>query len=179
MKWRTMALTGLLLSLAVAALPSIANAEAGIELRVPYQAVTTDNKINGGASGTSVLLFFGLDAGTEVGLLSEHINFVDRTVAGATVIGSYDVTAIRISKSIIDPMFIAIDLGSATSATTQATLADVVFGGKLLASKGKLNSFLNLELSYRVLNPGVSMVATGTATNYSGLFLSLGAGISF
>ncbi len=155
-------------------LPSRAFADTGIQLRVPYQGVTNDGALKGGASGSGVLLSFGLDAGTTVGLLSEMINFTDNNVAG-----TYNVNAIRISKDILDPLFVAVDLGSAANAVRQATLADVAFGAHLLGSKGKVNSYLNVEVLYRILNPGASFVAGGTATNYGGVSLVIGAGLSF
>lgn len=166
-------LTVLVLALVIV-LPAQAFAEVGIQLGVPYQGVTQDANLKSGGSGSRVLLTFGLDSGASVGILSEQINIMEGAVAG-----SYNVNAIRLSKDIIgDQFFVAIDLGSASSATKQASLADIVFGARLMGSKGKISSFFNVELDYRLMNPGASMIG-GAATNYSGIFLGLGAGLSF
>lgn len=165
-------LTVLVLALVIV-LPAQAFAEVGIQLGVPYQGVTQDANLKSGGSGSRVLLTFGLDGGTSVGILNEQINVMEGAVAG-----SYNVNAIRLSKDIGDQIFVAIDLGSASSATKQASLADIVFGARLMGSKGKISSFFNVEIDYRLMNPGASMIG-GAATNYGGIFLGLGAGLTF
>lgn len=156
-------------------LPAQAFADVGIQLRVPYQGTTNDAKLAGGASGSGVLLSFGLDSGTAVGILSEQVNFSDNNV-----FGTYTVNAIRMSKDMIgDQFFIALDLGSGQNAVRQSSLADIVFGSRLMGKKDKITSFFNIELMYRIFNPGASMVAGGAATNYGGVLLNLGAGLSF
>ncbi len=156
-------------------MPALAFADAGIELRVPYQGLTNASSLAGGASGSGVLLFFGLDAGTTVGLLTEQVNFTDNSV-----IGTYMVNAIRFSKDVIsDRFFFALDIGSGQNAVKQGTLADVAFGWKYLGKKDQITSFINVELVYRLFSPGASMVAKGITTDYGGVFLNLGAGLSF
>lgn len=167
-------LTVLVLGLALV-LPAQAFADVGIQLRVPYQGVTSNSNLASGASGSGVLLSFGLDSGTTVGILTEQINFSDNNV-----FGNYNVNAIRLSKDIAgEQLFLAVDLGAGQNAVRQGALADVVFGAHLMGKKEKITSFFNVELMYRVFNPGASMVAGGAATNYSGVFLNLGAGLTF
>lgn len=156
-------------------LPAQAFADMGIQLRVPYQGTTNDGKLASGAGGSSVLLSFGLDSGTSVGILSEQISFSDNNV-----VGNYNVNAIRLSKDMVgDLFFVALDLGAGQNAVRQSTLADIVFGSRLTGKKDKITSFFDVELTYRIFNPGASMVAGGAATNYGGVFLNLGAGITF
>ncbi len=169
-------LTVLVLGLAFV-LPTQAFADMGIQLRVPYQGVTNTTNLSSGSTGTGVLLSFGLDSGTQVGYLNEMVNFTDNTVQG-----SYSVNAIRLSKDVVgDLFFVALDLGSASSGTNavRGTLADIVFGSRLMGKKDKITSFFNVEMMYRVFNPGASMVAGGAATNYGGVFVNLGAGLTF
>lgn len=166
-------LTVLVLAL-VLILPARAFADMGIMLRVPYQASSNDANLKGGATGSGVLFTFGLDNDTSIGLLTEQIN-----VAEGAAIGSYNVNAVRMSKDVIPGFFVAVDLGNAVSTTKSANLADVVFGARLMGKKDKITSFFNVELNYRLMNPGATMIAGGAATNYSGLYLTLGAGLTF
>jgi len=155
------------------------NANIGFHWRIPYQAVSNDGNLKAGANGSSLLLTFGLDNTTTIGILSEHISFVDKTAAGAAAPGSYDVSALRITKDASDTFFVGLDLGTATSAATTATLGDVIGGARLLGSRGKINTFFNFEIMYRLLNPTASFVATGTTTNFGGGFVALSAGVTF
>lgn len=171
-------LTVLMLAL-VLVLPARAFAEMGIQLRVPYQASSGDANLKGGASGTGVLFNFGLDSETSVGLLTEQVNVLE---GAAPVAGSYTVNAIRLTKENLvtgQPFFVAVDLGNAVSATKSVSLADLVFGGRIAGKKDKITSYLSVEMMYRFMNPGATMIAGGAATNYSGLFLTLGAGLTF
>lgn len=163
----------------VLVLPARAFADMGIMLRVPYQAVSQDSNLKGGASGTGVLFTFGLDNDTSVGLLTEQINVLE---GAASTPGSYNVNAIRLSKENLvsgAPFFVAVDLGNAVSAAKSTSLADLVFGGRITGKKDKITSYLNVEMLYRFMNPGATMIAGGAATNYSGLYLTLGAGLTF
>jgi len=157
-------------------------AEVGFQFRVPYQGTANDSALKSGASGSSVLLTFDIDPSTTIGILSEQINFTEK-VGNADVAGKYNVNAIRVIKTVVDPIYIGIDLGSANfdgfAADPQASLADVLGGVKLLSSKGKVTSFLNFELAYRFLKaPASPSVANGN-TDFGGAFVSLGAGVTF
>ncbi len=161
---------------------AVSFAEVGFQFRVPYQGTTNDSNVKSGASGSSVLLTFDIDPSTTVGILSEQINFTEKS--GSTdLAGRYNVNAIRVTKAVADPIYIGIDLGSANFSgvanSPQATLADVLGGVKLLSSKGKVTSFLNFELAYRFLKPSAAPSVSGGATDFGGTFVSLGAGINF
>ncbi|MBI5178592.1 MAG: hypothetical protein HZA04_04975 [Nitrospinae bacterium] len=162
-------------------LPAQAFADVGIQLRVPYQASANDTKV-GSAMGSGILISFDLDANTSVGLLSEQVSFTEKpAAAGAVDVNStYMVNAIRLSKFVNELYYAAVDLGSGTNAVAQAPLADIVFGTHITGTKGgKMTSFFAGELMYRMFNPGKTMVAGGSATNYGGVVLAISAGLSF
>ena len=159
---------------------AVSFAEVGIQFRVPYQGVTSNSDIKSGSSGTSVLLTFDIDPSTTVGILSEQINYTEKPAAGgADVAGKYNVNAIRVSKAISEPVYVGIDLGTANFAATQAPLADILGGVKFLSSKGKITSYLNVEVAYRLLTTSAAPTIAGGATNFGGAFVTLGAGIIF
>jgi len=158
----------------------------GIQFRESFQA-THQAPINGGTSGTGVLLSFALDNTTQVGYLAETFNTKEATTTvGTSIASSWNVSAIRIAKSVAvdNPLYLALDMGTATgtSATSSAAVADIVFGGKWTGSvSSKANSYFNAEVLYRNLNPGASFASgtTGTGSNYSGVIVVFGAGIAF
>ena len=163
---------------------AVSFAEVGIQFRVPYQGVTSNSDIKSGSSGTSVLLTFDIDPSTTVGILSEQINYTEKPAAGgADVAGKYNVNAIRVSKAISEPVFVGIDLGTASFAgpvsAQQAPLADILGGVKFLSSKGKITSYLNVEVAYRLLTTSAAPTIAGGATNFGGAFVTLGAGLIF
>lgn len=161
---------------------AVSFAEVGFQFRVPYQGTTNVSDVKSGASGSSVLLTFDIDPSTTVGILSEQINFTEK-VGAADVAGRYNVNAIRIIKTVVDPIYLGIDLGTANFsgafAAPQANVADVLGGVKLLSSKGKVTSFLNFELAYRFLKASAAPSAAAGATDFGGAFVSLGTGITF
>lgn len=163
---------------------AVSFAEVGIQFRVPYQGVTSNSDVKSGASGSSVLLTFDIDPSTTVGLLSEQINYTEKPKAGgADVADKYTVNAIRVSKAISEPVYVGIDLGTASFggvvSAQQAPLADILGGVKLLSSKGKITSYLSVEVAYRLLTTSVAPTIAGGSTNFGGAFVSLGAGLTF
>lgn len=150
---------------------ALAYAEVGFQFRIPFQVVQKKQLKDVG--GQASLLTFDLDAGTNVGILNEHIDFTDNGGA-APAAGTYDFTALRITKSLVDPVYLGLDLGTANCGAVNKNVADVFGGVKLLASKGKINSFLNVELLYRFMK-----VTVGNVTDFSGVMLNVGAGINF
>ncbi|MBM2838292.1 MAG: hypothetical protein HW415_917 [Deltaproteobacteria bacterium] len=163
---------------------AVSFAEVGIQFRVPYQGLANKSDVKSGASGSSVLLTFDLDAGTTVGILTEQINYIEKPAAGgADVAGRYNVNAIRITKAISEPVYVGIDLGTASfsgpASAQQASLADILGGVKLLSSKGKITSYLNVEVAYRLLTTSAAPTIGGGVTDFGGAFVSLGAGLTF
>lgn len=169
-------LAAIILSVLFLSLATVSFAEVGIQFKVPYQGTANDGDLKTGASGTSTLLTFDLDAGTTVGILNENINFTD-TGGAADVTGDYTVNAIRVTKAVVDPVYVGIDLGGA-SGDVKGTVGDVLGGVKLLSSKGKITSFLNVELLYRLMRVDAP-IAGGVADDFGGVFLSVGAGVTF
>lgn len=159
-------------------------AEVGVQFRVPYQGTANDSSVKSGASGSSVLITFDIDAGTTVGILTEQINYTEK-VGAADIANRYNVNAIRVTKAISEPVYVGIGLGSANFAAAgagtaqQAPLADIVGGVKLLSSKGKITSFLNVELAYRLLRTAATPSSAAGVTDFGGTFVSLGAGVNF
>lgn len=154
----------------------------GFQFRLPFQA-TADKNV-GNVNGQSVLLTFFLDQETELGILTETVNLKDKSAAPSVT--DYEVTALRISKNILTagptPVFVGMDLGninvSNNGATVGAsTMADVFGGVKLLMSKGKVSSFLGVELGYRIAKP--ALAGTTTITNMGGTMLNLSVGLNF
>jgi hypothetical protein len=156
----------------------------GFQFRVPFQA-TADSKV-GNASGQSIVLSFFLDQDTEIGILSETAALRDKTAPGGGIVPvtGYQVTALRISKNVSSvpvPVYIGMHLGNmnvmnATGSSGASTMADVFGGVRLLTSKGKVASFLGVELDYRIAKPAL----TGTAiSDMGGLMLNFSAGLTF
>lgn len=154
----------------------------GFQFRIPFQA-TADKNV-GNVNGQSTLLTFFLDPETEIGILSETVNLKDKS--GAPSVTDYEVTALRISKNLLTsgpaPVYIGMDLGninvSNNGATVGAsTMADVFGGVKLLMSKGKVASFLGVELGYRIAKP--ALTGTTAITSLGGTMLNLSAGLNF
>lgn len=178
--------TGLATSFAVlasfASAVFAADSTIGFQFRVPFQA-TADKNV-GNVNGQSILLSFFLDQETEVGILNETVNLKDKSVAPAVT--GYDVTAIRISKNILtagtSPVYVGLDLGNinvlgAAGSVGASTMADVFGGIKLLTSKGKVASFIGVELGYRMAKP--ALTGTSSITNMGGAMLNLSAGLNF
>lgn len=156
---------------------AVSFAEVGIQFRVPYQGFANKSEVKSGSTGTSLLLTFDIDPGTTVGILTEQINFTEK-IGAADTAGKYNVNAIRVSKAVSEPVYIGIDLGTANFATQQAPLADILGGVKLLSSKGKVTSYLNVEVAYRLLTTAAAPNAGGV-TDFGGAFVSLGTGLTF
>ena len=157
----------------------------GFQFRIPFQA-TADKNV-GNVNGQSTLLTFFLDQETEVGVLNEVINLRDKTPGGAGPVASYDVTALRISKNVIisgpAPVYVGMDVGniSVTSAAGvtlgASTMADLFGGVRLLTSKGKVSSFLGIELGYRIAKP--ALPAATVISSLGGTMLNLSVGLNF
>ncbi len=146
-------------------------AEIGFEFRVPFQVVGKKDMKD--VSGQATLLQFDLDGGTKVGILNEHIDYTDKLLAASF---SYDITAIRISKTIVEPVTVGLDMGGLQCGNATKNIADIFGGVKLLASKGKITSYFNVELLYRFakFTPNANGV-----TDLSGAMLNFGAGLNF
>lgn len=154
----------------------------GFQFRVPFQA-TSDHNI-GNVNGRSIVLSFFLDQETEIGILSETANLLDKTPGAGSVTG-YDVTALRIAKNISTgpvPVYVGMHLGNmnaqnGTGSSGASTMADIFAGVRLLTSKGKVASFLGVELDYRIAKPALT---GGTAIkDMGGMMLNLSAGLNF
>lgn len=154
----------------------------GFQFRIPFQA-TADKNV-GNVNGQSTLLTFFLDQETEIGILSETVNLKDKSAAPSVT--DYEVTALRVSKNILAsgpaPVYVGMDLGninvSNNGATVGAsTMADVFGGVKLLMSKGKVASFLDVELGYRIAKP--ALTGTTLISSMGGTMLNLSAGLNF
>lgn len=156
---------------------AVSFAEVGIQFRVPYQGMANKSELKSGSTGSSVLLTFDIDAGTTVGILTEQINFTEK-IGAADTAGKYTVNAIRVSKAVSEPVYVGLDLGTANFAATQAPLADILGGVKLMASKGKITSYLSVEVAYRLLTAPAAPNAGGV-TDFGGTFVTLGAGLTF
>lgn len=151
----------------------------GFQFRVPF-AISTDSNIKN-SSANSFLLSFSLDQDTEAGILTENYAIKDGS-AGGTVTG-FDVNALRISKNLVAgiPVYVGMDLGkmnirSAGASLGAISMADVFGGVRLLSSKGKVNSFLAVEMAYRLAKTEI----TGTdIKDFGGVGLNLSAGVNF
>lgn len=157
----------------------------GFQFRIPFQA-TADKNV-GNVYGQSILLTFFMDQETEVGILNETINLKDKSVAPAVpVVTGYEVNAIRISKNVLtagsSPVYVGLDLGNinvfgGAVSVGASTMADVFGGVKLLTSKGKVASFIGVELGYRMAKP--TLTGTSSITDMGGAMLNLSAGLNF
>lgn len=152
----------------------------GFQFRVPFTVSTDANIKNSNAN--SILLSFSMDQDTEVGILSEQYTFKDNSVGGTAT--GFDVNALRVSKNLAIgpvPVYIGLDLGqmnvlAAAGSLGSANMADLFGGVKLLSSKGKVTSFLGVEVAYRMAK--AELAGTGIK-NYGGLGLNLSAGLNF
>lgn len=159
---------------------SAADNAIGFQFRVPF-TVSTDSNIKN-SNANSILLSFFMDQETEVGILSEQYTFKDNS-AGGTATGM-DVNALRVSKNLAIgpiPVYVGLDLGqmnvlSAAGSLGSTNMADLFGGIKLLSSKGKVTSFLGVEVAYRMAK--AELAGTGIK-NYGGLGLNLSAGLNF
>lgn len=157
-----------------------AETAVGFQFRVPF-TVSTDTNIKN-ANANSILLSFSMDQDTEVGMLSEHYAFKDNS-AGGTATG-YEVNALRVSKNLAvgaAPVYAGLDLGQMNILTAAGSLgatnmADIFGGVKLLTSKGRVTSFLGVEVAYRMAK--AELAGTGIK-NYGGLGVNLSAGLNF
>jgi hypothetical protein len=157
-----------------------ADSTLGFQFRVPF-TVTTDANIKN-SSANSILLSFFVDQDTEIGILSEHYAFTD-TTGGLAVAASYDVNALRVSKNLAIapiPVYVGLDLGQMSilvgTVPGATPMADLFGGVKLLSSKGKVTSFLGVEVAYRMAR--AELAGTGIR-NYGGVGLNLSAGVNF
>ncbi|MEQ1533398.1 MAG: hypothetical protein HOO97_09865 [Sideroxydans sp.] len=151
-----------------------AMAEVGFQFRIPFQV--TKSAAFSKSTGTATLLTFDVDAGTTVGILNENIAFTDTTGGGA-VPATLSFNGLRVQKNLMDVVNVGMDFGNVTSSVTGSGNAADIFGGaKLLSSKGgKIGSYLNAELLYRV----AKTTGAGGETNFGGVQLSLAAGVNF
>lgn len=159
-----------------------ADSTIGFQFRIPFQA-TADKNV-GNVNGQSVLLTFFLDQETEIGILNETVNLKDKSAAPSVT--DYEVTALRVSKNILAsgpaPVYVGIDLGNINVSNNgvtvgASTMADVFGGVKLLMSKGKVASFLGVELGYRIAKP--ALTGTTLISSMGGAMLNLSAGLNF
>jgi len=158
-----------------------AMAEVGFQFRVPFN-ITKSSTVTV-PSGTGFLLSFDVDSATTVGVLNENWTYTD--TKGGTAAAAYAITAVRMQKNISDVVNAGLDVGTTTQMTQAGgllaggtgTMVDVFGGAKLLSSKGgKISSYLNAELMYRIARTGVT---TGNDPNLGGVQLSIAAGANF
>lgn len=155
----------------IAAFTSMAYAEIGFEFRIPFQVVGKKDMRDVNGQGT--LLSFDLDAGTKVGILNEHVDYTDKLLnAGQT----YDLTALRISKTVLEMVSVGLDLGGLSCGNSTKNIADIFGGVRLLEKKGKVTSYFNVELLYRFAK--FQPIANGV-NDLSGVMVNVGAGINF
>ena len=161
-----------------------AMADVSFQFRVPFVATSPSGVTN--QAGDGFLLAFDVDSSTSVGILSEHTTYSDQKAAGAPPVAptagfSYDITAVRMQKSLTDSIGAGLDIGHITQNTNAAavagtgSMADVFANVKLVTSKGsKVNSFLSGEVLYRV-----ARVNSVDQTDLGGVMLVLSAGVGF
>lgn len=157
----------------------------GFQYRIPF-SVSADKNIKN-SSARSFLLSFFLDQETEAGLLTESYAFSDGTSpAPATAVRAYNVNALRISKNISTsvPVYIGLDVGNLTIRSATADLGSIsmgdIFGGvKLLTSKGKITSFLAVELNYRIAKSDIGSAGGSEISDFGGSSISLSVGANF
>lgn len=154
---------------------AVSFAEVGFQFRVPFQATANKSDLKD-VSGISTLLTFDIDPGTTVGVLNEQEAFTDGSTAGLK--GTFNVTAVRFSKKVAEPIYVGLDLGNISGSVVGKPMADVFGGVNLLSSKGKVVSYLNVELLYRFAKT-TSTLAGSTLDDFGGTQLSFGAGINF
>lgn len=172
--------TGAVLLTSFASTASASDNSLGFQFRVPF-TVTSDANIKN-ANANSILLSFSMDQDTEVGMLSEQYSFKDAS-AGGTATG-YEVNALRVSKNLSlgpVPVYVGLDLGqmnvlAAAGSLGATSMADLFGGVKLLSSKGRVTSFLGVEVAYRMAK--AELAGTGIK-NYGGVGLNLSAGLNF
>lgn len=167
----------------LSATAAIAADSVGFQFRVPF-AITTDSNIKN-SSANSLLISFFLDQDTEAGILTENYALKDDSGAGS-LIGGFDVNALRISKNLATggPVYVGMDLGkmnvrnAAGTSVGAISMADIFGGVRLLSTKGKVTSFLGVELAYRMANADFGTTVS-KINNFGGVGLNLSAGVNF
>lgn len=165
---------------ASATFATAAMADVHFEFSLPF----TLNNPNGvsGLTGVATALSLDVDSSTALGIYAEQMNYSDTINAAAGTASSYNIQAFHFTKSINDTVNVGLNLGNLTqtvAANFTGTVADVYGTARLLSTKGKINSYLDTGMKFRMAKTNAAGTAGTAANNLGGLQFTIGAGLNF